>query len=162
MLGAPGSTGPRWRTFKDDSSNRRRTALSVTLDEAKALADSVTARGRERGLTLGVAVVNDRAGTVLVVGMDGARPFTPDTAHGKALGTVLWGMAGERLEGRTGNSVFDYVSKLYGGRVVYAKGSALLQRDGVTQGAIGVSGGSPDVDEELAQAAAAQFAARAG
>jgi uncharacterized protein GlcG (DUF336 family) len=134
--------------------------MSVTLDEAKVLADSVLAKARERGLTVGVAVVNERAGTVLVVGMDGARPFTPDTAHGKALGTVLWGMAGERLEGRTGNSVFDYVSKLYGDRIVYAKGSALLQRDGVTHGAIGVSGGMPDVDEEIAQAAATEFAAR--
>ena len=135
--------------------------MSVTLEEARSLADSVIANGKERGLTLGVAVVNERAGTVLVVGMDGSRPFTPDTAHGKALATVLWGMAGERLEGRGGNSVFDYVSKLYGGRVVYAKGSALLQRNGVPQGAIGVSGGMPDVDEELAQAAAAEYNAKA-
>ena len=136
--------------------------MSVTLEEAKAIVDSVLSKARERGLTVGVAVVNDRAGTVLVAGMDGARPFTPDTAHGKALGTVLWGLAGERLEGRRGSSVFDYVSKLYGDRVVYAKGSALLQRNGVTQGAVGVSGGMPDVDEELARTAAAEFAAEAG
>jgi uncharacterized protein GlcG (DUF336 family) len=133
--------------------------MTISLDEAKALAESVIARARERGLTVGVAVVNERAGTVLVVGMDGSRPFTPDTAHGKALGTVLWGMTGERLDGRGGSSVFDYVSKLYGDRVVYAKGSALLQRAGVAVGAIGVSGGMPDVDEELARDAAAEFSA---
>lgn len=133
--------------------------MSVSLDEARAVADSVLARAKEQGLTVGVAVVNERAGTVLVVGMDGGRPFTPDTAHGKALGTVLWGMGGERLEGRGGSSVFDYVSKLYGDRVVYAKGSALLQRAGITEGAIGVSGAMPDVDEELAKAAAADYSA---
>lgn len=136
--------------------------MSVTLEDARALVDSVIAEAAQRGLTVGVAVVNERAGTVLVAGMDGSRPFTPDTAHGKALGTVLWGMPGERLEARTGNSVFDYVSKLYGGRVVYAKGSALLQRDGLTQGAIGVSGGMPDVDEELALQASRLYASRAG
>ena len=133
--------------------------MTVSLAEAQSLAESVLARAREQGLTIGVSVVNERAGTVLVVGMDGARPFTPDTAHGKALGTVLWGMAGERLEGRGGSSVFDYVSKLYGDRVVYAKGSALLQRNGITDGAIGVSGGMPDVDESLAQEAGAAYAA---
>jgi len=133
--------------------------MTISLDEAKALADSVIEKAKEQGLTVGVAVVNERAGTVLVVGMDGCRPFTPDTAHGKALGSVLWGMTGERLEGRSGNSVFDYVSRLYGARVVYAKGSALLQRAGVTVGAIGVSGGMPDVDEELAGNAAAEFSA---
>ncbi len=133
--------------------------MTISLDEAKALADSVIEKANEQGLTIGVAVVNERAGTVLVVGMDGSRPFTPDTAHGKALGTVLWGMTGERLEGRGGSSVFDYVSRLYGDRVVYAKGSALLQRAGATVGAIGVSGGMPDVDEELARTAAADFSA---
>ena len=133
--------------------------MTISLDEAKALADSVIEKAKEQGLTVGVAVVNERAGTVPVVGMDGCRPFTPDTAHGKALGSVLWGMTGERLEGRSGNSVFDYVSRLYGDRVVYAKGSALLQRAGVTVGAIGVSGGMPDVDEELAGNAAAEFSA---
>jgi uncharacterized protein GlcG (DUF336 family) len=136
--------------------------MTVSLDEAKSLADSVLVRAKEQGLTVGVAVVNERAGTVLVVGMDGSRPFTPDTAHGKALGTVLWGMAGELLEGRSGSPVFEYVSKLYGDRVIYAKGSALLQRAGVTDGAIGVSGGMPDVDEELARAAAADYSASAG
>jgi uncharacterized protein GlcG (DUF336 family) len=131
--------------------------MAVTLEEAHALAASVVAKATEQGLTVGVAVVNERAGTVLVVGMDGSRPFTPDTARGKALATVLWGMAGERLDGRAGNSVFDYASELYGGRLVYAKGSALLQRDGVSQGAIGVSGATPDTDEALAQEAAAGY-----
>lgn len=132
--------------------------MSVTLDEARSLAEFVVAAARKGGLTVGVAVVNERAGTVLVHGMDGGRPFTPDTAHGKALGTLLWGMPGERLEGRAGSSVFDFVSAQYGGRVVYAKGSALLVRGGLAHGAIGVSGAMPDVDEELAHAAAAEYA----
>lgn len=131
--------------------------MPVTLEQAQTLASRVIAKAAEQAMTVGVAVVNERAGTVLVVGMDGSRPFTPDTAHGKALGTVLWGMAGERLEGRGNNAVFDYVSELYGRRVVYAKGSALLQRDGVVQGAIGVSGATPDTDEALAQEAAANY-----
>ena len=67
-----------------------------------------------------------------------------------------------RLAGRAGNSVFDYVSELYGNRVVYAEGSALLQREGETIGAVGVSGATPDKDEELAQEAATAFAAGSG
>jgi len=109
-----------------------------------------------------VAVVSDKAGSVLMLGMDGTRPFTPDTARAKAMGSVLWGMAGSRLAGRAGNSVFEYVSELYGHRVVYAEGSALLQREGETIGAVGVSGATPDKDEELAQEGATAFAAGSG
>ena len=132
--------------------------MSVTLEEAKALAARVVEVAQQGGLKIGVAIVNERAGTVLVHGMDGCRPFTPDTAHGKALGTVLWGMPGGRLEGKGGDSVFEFVNSQYGGRIVYAKGSALLVRDGLAHGAIGVSGGMPDIDEEMAYAAAADFA----
>ena len=135
--------------------------MPITLKEAQGIVDSVVAASEVAGLRVGVAVVNDRAGTVLIAGMDGTRPFTPDTARGKALGTVLWGMAGARLEGRGGNSVFDFVSELYGNRIVYAQGSAVLERDGETVGAVGVSGAAPEKDEELAQAAAAAFAAAA-
>lgn len=46
---------------------------------------------------------------------------------------------------------------MYGDRVIYAEGSALLQRDGTTEGAIGVSGAMPAQDEELAAEAAAGY-----
>jgi glc operon protein GlcG len=132
--------------------------MSVTLEQAHGITASLIDQAKERGLTLGIAIINDRAGTVLVIGMDGARPFTADTARGKALGTLLWGMPGARLAGRNGSSIFTYVSDLYGGRVVYAEGSALLKSGDDTVGAVGVSGGTPDVDEELALAAAEAFA----
>ena len=85
-----------------------------------------------------------------------------DTAKAKAMGTLLWGMPGARLAGREASSVFQYVSELYGNRVVYAQGSALLKSGGDTVGAVGVSGGAPDLDEELAQAAADWFAQSVG
>ena len=107
---------------------------------------------------IGVAVVNDRAGTVCMSSMDGTRPFTVDTARGKAMATALWGMSGARLAGREASSVFQLVGHLYGDRVVYAEGSAPLKRGDETVGAVGVSGATPAQDEELAQAAADAFA----
>ena len=136
--------------------------MRVTLEQGHGIADFLLARAKERELTLGIAVINEIAGTVVVIGMDGARPFTADTAKAKAMGTLLWGMPGARLAGREASSVFQYVSELYGNRVVYAQGSALLKSGGDTVGAVGVSGGAPDLDEELAQAAADWFAQSVG
>ena len=133
--------------------------MAITLKEAEGLADSIIAKAEQEGLRVGVAVVNYRAGTILMLGMDGTRPITPDTARGKALASVIWGQSGERLADRVGNSVYEYASELYGNRFVYAKGSALLVRNGETEGAIGVSGAAPDRDEGLAHEAAAEYAA---
>ncbi len=133
--------------------------MSITLKEALQMTDSIIAKAESDGLRVGVAVVNDKGGTVAVVGMDGTRPFTADTARGKALGTVLWGMPGATLAGRESSSVFQYVSHLYGERVVYAEGSALLKRGDEVVGAVGVSGAAPAKDEELAQEAAKAFGA---
>ena len=131
----------------------------MTLREARQVIDWVIGRSEAEGLRVGVAVVNDRAGTVTMTSMDGTRPFTVDTARGKAMATALWGMPGATLAGREASSVFQTVADLYGGRVVYAEGSALLKRGDETLGAVGVSGAAPAKDEELAQAAAQAFAA---
>ena len=132
--------------------------MPIMLREAQRVVDWVTARGEAEGLRIGVAVVNDRAGTVCMSSMDGTRPFTVDTARGKAMATALWGMPGSTLAGRESNSVFQLVGRLYGDRIVYAQGSALLKHGDETVGAVGVSGATPEKDEEFAQAAAAAFA----
>ncbi|MEE8517789.1 MAG: heme-binding protein [Dehalococcoidia bacterium] len=131
--------------------------MTVTLREAHDIVDAVVKKAEAEGLKVGVAVVNDKGGTVLQVGMDGTRPFTSDTARGKALGTVLWGMPGVTLAGREASSVFQYVNHIYGDRVIYAEGSALLKRGDEVMGAVGVSGAAPAKDEELAAQAAAGF-----
>ena len=98
--------------------------MSVTLEEAHALTHEVLEKARILGLRVGVAVVNEKGGTVLIVGMDGTRPFTPDTAKAKALGTVLWGRSGASLAHNAGGSVFEFVNRMYGDRVIYAEGMA--------------------------------------
>ena len=131
--------------------------MTVTLQQARAIVDAVVKKAEAAGLKIGVAVVNDKGGTVLQAGMDGTRPFTSDTARGKALGTVLWGMSGGTLAGRAASAVFEYVNHIYGDRVIYAEGSALLKRGDEVVGAVGVSGAAPAKDEELAAEAAAEF-----
>ena len=131
--------------------------MSITLEQAREVTERVLARATERGLRVGVAVVNERGGTVLVTGMDGTRPFTPDTAKAKALASALWNQSGERLSKNAASSVFEFVNRMYGDRVIYAEGSAVLMRNDVVEGAVGVSGAMPAQDEELAQEAADLF-----
>ena len=53
--------------------------MTVTLREAHDIVDAVVKKAEAEGLKVGVAVVNDKGGTVLQVGMDGTRPFTSVT-----------------------------------------------------------------------------------
>ena len=133
--------------------------MPITLQEAQRIVEWVIAEAGSQEKRIGVAVVNDRAGTVCMSSMDGTRPFTVDTARGKAMATALWGRSGASLAGREASSVFQLVGHLYGDRVVYAEGSALLKRGDETVGAVGVSGAAPAEDEALAQAVADAFAA---
>ena len=55
-------------------------------------------------------------------------------------------------------SVHERVNRLNGGRIVFAPGAVPLSRRGRVVGAIGVGGAGPDIDEEIATAAAQAFA----
>lgn len=88
--------------------------------------------------------------------LDGARPYYPDIARGKAMSTALWeGTPSRELSGRSGgNSVQTAVNHLYGGRIVFAPGAVAIMRNGEMIGVIGVGGSGPDSDEEIAMEAA--------
>jgi glc operon protein GlcG len=128
---------------------------SISLEEANRIIEASTAKARELGHNMAVAVVDTEMSLVALARMDGTVGFAPDIVRGKAMATVVTngmpsGAAAERFPDR----LREPVSAMYGGRVAWLQGAVPIKREGVIIGAVGAGGGPPDQDEIVAQAGA--------
>ncbi len=131
---------------------------SITLEEANRVIEASTAKARELGYNMVVAIVDTETSLVALARMDGTLPFAPDIARGKATATVVTnGMPSGAASERFPQTLRDPVVAMYGGRVAWLQGAVPIKRDEVLIGAVGASGGPPDQDEIVAQAGADAF-----
>lgn len=119
----------------------------LTLDAATSIAQAAVVACREKGIQVGVTVV-DRNGIVQVALRDTvAPPITLPISKGKAVAAVNFGVSTEQLADRADGPI---------GRtpgLVMARGGLPIEAAGSNYGAVGVSGApSGKTDEECAQA----------
>lgn len=129
----------------------------MDVEQALALVHQARAIGAERGINVTVAV-HDDAGHPLVV-VRGKRWHGPYMAMGKARLSAAFAKPTKTLvEMWAERPMFptSLVEVIPGGVTVNPGGVPLFE-DGVCVGAIGVGGGSPQIDHEIAAAAATQF-----
>ena len=124
--------------------------LIPTLDSSDAAVarEAAVRAASERGLAACIAVV-DSSGVLLALHRsDGAKAHSVDFATRKARTSALLGLDTTVLErmAKEGRSLSAEALALAGGVAVICEGQCA--------GAIGVSGGSSDVDHEIAAAAA--------
>ena len=140
--------------------NERPHPMTLTLNDARALADHVFASAQERGLGVSCSVVDASGHELLTARMDDARWFTPGIARSKAQSAHVTRQPSadlaplaERLpEVMTQiNAQVGFPFTTLGGGLPIGPASALL-------GAIGVSGATTEEDIELAAAAIAALA----
>jgi uncharacterized protein GlcG (DUF336 family) len=127
--------------------------MPLTLEDASKAIRSAQAKAKELGVKVSVAVVDEGAHLVALQRMDGAPPVSPVIAEGKAVAAAMFLRDGASLL-TTANDrpvFYNAVSGMARTRMVPGPGSLLVQRDGVVQGAIGVSGAKPDQDLECAE-----------
>jgi uncharacterized protein GlcG (DUF336 family) len=128
----------------------------LTLDDARR----VSAAAEKKALELGVAAtitVLDGGGHVRTQSrMDGARFGTVNVSTSKAFTAVAIGAPTIVLSGLTqpGQALFGYADAAGRGIAVFGGGTPLV-RDEEIVGAIGLSGGSVEQDQEMADAGAA-------
>jgi uncharacterized protein GlcG (DUF336 family) len=101
------------------------------------------------------AAVVDEGGHLIALGrMDGAPPLSPQIAEAKAVGAAMLLRDGGSLlklaEDRPG--FFSAVDRLVRVPLIPGPGSIPIERDGLTIGAVGVSGARPEQDLECCQA----------
>ncbi len=130
----------------------------VNHEEARQIISAAVQKAEEIGTPMNIAVMDAGMNLVAFERMDDAWVLSIDIAMGKAFTSAGRGLSTRDIaeKAQPGQSLFG-VNTTNGGRVVIFAGGLPLMRDGEVVGAIGVSGGPVDQDEEVAQAGVDAF-----
>ena len=140
-----------------------RNSSRLSLERATAIVDETLTRARALKLRpMCVAVLYDGGHLKVLKREDGAGILRPEIAIGKAWGTLGMGDSsrsiGDRLKDRP--SFLAALSDMSGGKVVPVAGGLLIRDGDEVVGAVGVSGGTSDEDEDIARAGIAAVGLR--
>ncbi len=130
----------------------------ITLEEARSIISAAEEKAKEIGQPMNVAVVD--AGTNLKAfhRMEDAWLGSIDIAINKAFTATSFKLSTQELAemAQPGQPLFG-IHTTNAGRVVVFAGGIPLERDGEVVGAVGVSGGTVNQDQQVAEASAAAF-----
>lgn len=130
----------------------------VTLNDAKTVIAAAEKKATEIGQPQNIAVVDAGGNLVAHQRMDGAWIGSIDISIKKAFTSRAFDIATRDLakEAQPGKQFYG-IQVSNAGRVMIFAGGLPLKRDGKVVGAIGVSGGSGEQDQAVAEAGAAAF-----
>ncbi|MBI2165166.1 MAG: heme-binding protein [Chloroflexi bacterium] len=135
--------------------------MSLTLEEAKRIADGAVAKAKELKIRISVSVCDDGGQTVVLHRMDGANWAANYGCQGKAAAASAFGVPGstlaERAQSPEGDIEFEGVRAAEGRHLNFGPGSVPVYHGGVLIGGCGVGGGTGTQDEECARAGVARF-----
>ena len=128
----------------------------ITLEEAQRILSAAEEKARQMGQPMNIAVMDAGRNLVAFHRMDGAWVASTDIAIDKAFTSAGRGLTTRKIGemAQPGQPLFG-INTTNGGRIVIFAGGIPLMRDGAVIGAIGVSGGTVDEDEEVAEAGVA-------
>ena len=126
----------------------------MELSAAHEIIARAHAKARDLGIRVTVAVVDSGGLLVALARMDGAAPLTPQVAESKAVGAVMLHRDGAALAdlAKDRPGFFSVADRLTRVPIVPGLGSVLVRKGDAVAGAVGVSGGRPEQDLEIAQA----------
>ena len=132
------------------------TRRTLSLAAAKAIAAAAEAEANKRGATVVIAIVDDGGHLILLERLDDTQVASVEVAIGKARTASIFRRPSKVFEdqirdGRVAALALPGATPLQGGVPIIV--------DGKVVGAIGVSGNSPQEDEDIAKAGAAATAA---
>lgn len=140
-----------------------RSARTITLDAGLAILDAARSKAIEIGVPMNIAVIDEGSNLVAFARMDGAWLGSIDIAQNKAYTARAFDMPTKDLAplAQPGGSLYGIEASNHGRLIVFAGGIPLVS-EGRVVGAIGVSGGAVEQDQEVADAGAAAFERAAG
>jgi uncharacterized protein GlcG (DUF336 family) len=130
----------------------------VRLDDARRVIAAAEKKAQEIGQPMNIAVADEGGNLVAHVRMDGAWLGSIDISINKAFTARAFDIATKDLAGpsQPGGQFYGiHVSNH--GRIMIFAGGIPLKKGGKVVGAIGVSGGSGEQDQAVAEAGAAAF-----
>lgn len=134
--------------------------MTLTINQADAMIAASRARADDLGVAANIAVLDAAAHLKAFARMDGAVLGSIDVSIGKARTSALFQISSD--------AVWDYckpgapapnLDASNGGLMPFPGGLPIVAPDGIVIGAVGVSGGAPSQDLEIAAAAAAALIA---
>ncbi len=130
----------------------------ITLEEAKRIVSAAEQKAQQMGQPMNIAVMDAGRNLVAFHRMDGAWVASIDIAIDKAFTSAGRGLTTREIGemAQPGQPLFG-INTTNGGRIVIFAGGVPLMRDSEVVGAVGVSGGTPDEDHEVAEAGVAAF-----
>jgi glc operon protein GlcG len=133
--------------------------MPLSLEDANRVVAITHQKAAQIGVCVTAAVV-DEGGHLIALGrMDGAPPLSPQIAEAKAVGAAMLLRDGASLlqmaDDRPG--FFGAVDRLVRLPLIPGPGSLPIKRDGITVGAVGVSGARPEQDLQCAEAGLASI-----
>lgn len=127
----------------------------LDLASAQRVLDAALAEAREQGTKMNVTILDAGGHLKAFARMDGAYLGSIDVSMKKAKTSILFQMPSGTLGGlsQPGGDLFS-IEQSNDGLITFAGGVPLMNKDGVTIGAIGVSGSSVANDLAVAEAGA--------
>ena len=129
----------------------------LTLDAAKRIAAASESEARKRGATVVIAVVDDGGYLLVLERLDDTQVASVDVGIAKARTAAIFRRPSKVFEDQVKNG---RVSALALPGAVALQGGVPIIIDGKVVGAVGVSGNSPQEDEDIAKVGA-DYAAEA-
>ena len=131
---------------------------SISLEEARRVIAAAEQKAHEIGQPMDIAVVDAGGHLRAHVRMDGAHIGSISIAINKGYTAIAFQgeTAGLQELTRPDGPIYG-LSDAHGGRIVVFPGGIPLVRDGEIVGAVGVSTGTIEQDQEVAEAGAAAF-----
>lgn len=133
-------------------------ASGVTLERAQVVIEAARQHAEKIGVAMNIAVVDAGNNLTAFARMDGAWLGSIDIAQGKAYSARAFDMETKVLgaAAQVGESLHG-INASNNGKIIIFAGGIPLTEAGKVVGAIGVSGGTVEQDQEVAEAGAAAF-----
>jgi uncharacterized protein GlcG (DUF336 family) len=134
--------------------------MTLTLEDARRVIAAAEKRAAEIGQPMNIAVVDAGGNLVSHVRQDGAWIGSIEISISKAWTSRAFDISTKDLgdNAQPTKQFFGiHTTNAHGRGVAIFAGGVPLRRDGVVVGAVGVSGGSGEQDESVADAAASAF-----
>ncbi len=131
---------------------------TVMLEEAQSIIQAAQQKAQEIGQPMNIAVVDNGRQLKAFARMEDAWLGSIDIAIDKAFTSASFLLSTQDLGemAQPGQPLFG-INTTNDGRIAIFGGGVLLMRGDEVAGAVGVSGGTPDQDHEVAEAGAAAF-----
>ena len=136
--------------------DRESTMTTLTLDDANRITAAAQAKAADLAIGVTITVVDGGGQVRTQSRMDGARFGTLTVSANKAFTAAAFGVPTKALSDlvQPGQPLYGFADAA-GGRIAAFGGGVPLVRGDEVVGAIGVSGGSVDQDQDIAAAGAA-------